>query len=435
MSALQPDMARHIEDNFDEYTYDMFMYNMSPDPEEVELFSKWLEVGTTRRLNSFAPVRLCSRDTSATILRADGRELEVLSFSGYNYLGYARHPAVIASARAALERYGLGAASSPIISGNCGAHAELARALVDFFKLPSHGVSLFSSGYAVNLGTIQAFAKPGSQLILDDRVHMSLLDGARLANTKIAYFEHGNMRSLERQLDKHCDGHTRVLVCVESLYSGDGDFGPLAEVVALAKRYDAYTLVDEAHATLVAGASGRGVCEQQGVLGEVDFYVMTFSKAFGGVGGALLAKRSMCQYIDWYAKCRAFSCALDPAVAGGLRRVVELAGSDDGDRRRARLHANVAYLREALREDFDLGLSTSWILTVLYGEERNTVQLNSYLQEQGLDVSPLQFPAVAKGEARLRLFVTSEHTREQLDTAAAILRDAGRRFGFISTGR
>jgi 7-keto-8-aminopelargonate synthetase-like enzyme len=430
MTGIDERMAQHIEDKFSEYTYDMFMFNMSPDPEEMQLFSKWLDVGTARGLNSFAATRLHATSTTATILRRDGKRFDVIDFSGYNYLGYAQHPEVIAAAQAALAKYGLGAASSPIISGTCGVHSELAAALVEFFGLPDHDVSLFSSGYAVNLGTIQAFAKPGSVLILDEYSHMSLLDGAKLSGAKVAYFKHNDMRSLEALLVKHCDGCTRVLVCAEALYSGDGDFGPLAEIVALAKRHEAYTLIDEAHSTLVAG-SGRGVCETAGVLDQVDFYVMTFSKAFGGVGGALLAKRELSRYVDWYAKCRAFSCALDPAVAGGLRRVVELAGSPDGDQRRARIHANVAYLRELLADDFELGTSASWIVTVYYGDERKTVTLNSDLQERGLDVSPMQFPAVGKGTARLRVFVNSEHTQAQLEQTAKILREAGEKFDFL----
>lgn len=430
MTDIDEQLAKHIEDKFAEYTYDMFMFNMSPDPEEMHLFSKWLDVGTERGLNSFAATRLHGTSTTAQIHRRDGKQLDVIDFSGFNYLGYAQHPEVIAAAQAALTKYGLGAASSPIISGTCGVHSELAKAIVEFFGLPDHEVSLFSSGYAVNLGTIQAFAKPGSVLLLDEYSHMSLLDGARLSGAKIAYFKHNDMNSLEALLRKHCDGSTRVLICAEGLYSADGDFGPLAEIVALAKRHEAYTLIDEAHSTLVAG-TGRGVCEMAGVLGQVDFYVMTLSKAFGGVGGALLAKRALSRYVDWYAKCRAFSCALDPTVAGGLRRVVELAGSEDGDRRRSRIHANVAHLRELLADDFDLGTSTSWIVTVIYGDERKTLELNSSLQERGLNVSPMQFPAVSKGTARLRVFVNSEHTPAQLEQAAGILRDAGRQFGFL----
>ncbi len=423
-------LVEHIKENFEEYTYDMFMMNMSLEPEEMELFHTYLQVADDKNLNSFEAYRTGGQKSIVDVRRLTGEKMKLLNFSSYNYLGFSYHPEVIKAAQEAVAIHGLGASSSPVISGSYEVHKQLEQRLVDFFNLPDRSVSLFSSGYSVNLGTIQAFVKQGSCVLLDRSAHMSLLEGAKLSGAKIAYFDHNDIEDLERQLQKHCDPYTRVLVCVEGVYSADGDYGAVADVVRLAKQYGAYTLVDEAHSTLIAGENGRGVSEEQGVLEDVDLYVMTFSKAFGGVGGALYAKTAISRYINWYAKCRMFSCALDPAVTGGMVKVLELASGDEGAKRRARLKENADYLRSLLRGRVDLGKSESWIVTVTYGKDKKTLSLNDYLQRKGLDTSILQFPAVPKNEGRIRMFVSSEHTKSQLEEAASIILDAAEQFNF-----
>ena len=190
-------------------------------------------------------------------------------------------------------------------------------------------------------------------------------------------------------------------------------------------------MVDEAHSALIAGENGRGVCEMQGVLEDVDLYVMTFSKAFGGVGGAVYAKKNIVNYINWYAKCRMFSCALDPAVTGGMVKVIELAGTPLGYERRARLHGNAAYFRNLLKGKVNLGVSDAWVVIVNFGSEKKTLALNDYLQKTGLDTSIIQSPAVPKNDARIRMFITSEHTQEQLAKAAEIILSAADKFDFL----
>lgn len=182
----------------------------------------------------------------------------------------------------------------------------------------------------------------------------------------------------------------------------------------------------------VAGPTGRGVAEAAGVLADIDLLVVTFSKAFGGVGGAVIARSELARYISWYAKCRMVSCALDPAVTAGVARAVRIAMSGEGQARRERLVRAAARLREQLGPRVDLGLSESWIVTVVYGEEMLTIRLLDFLQRKGLDVSVMQFPAVPMGEARIRLFVTSEHDDEQIDRAAALVIEAAESFGFAT---
>jgi glycine C-acetyltransferase len=336
---------------------------------------------------------------------------------------------VIEAAKEALDRFGLGACSSPVQAGTLEVHRRLESRLVDFVGLPDRGVSLFSSGYAVNTGTISALMRKRDHIVVDRSAHMSILEGAQLSRAKLHVFEHNDVADLRRILEE-IGRSSRVLVCTEGVFSADGDFGNLREIVPLAKAYGARVLIDEAHSFLVAGAKGRGVSEEHGVLEDVDYIVLTFSKAFGGVGGALVAHRDVARYVNWYARCRMFSCALDPAVAAGVAVGIVLAGSEDGAIRRVRVRDNAAYLRSLLAGKVPLGRSESWIVPVIYGNERRTIPLADYLQREGLEGSVMEFPAVPMGEARIRLFVTSEHEKQHLERAAAIILRAADKFGF-----
>ncbi len=431
MSTTDEVMSKHLQDHFSEYTYDMFMMNMSSELEEMDLFSEWVEILNKKNLYTFEAIRSAAQKTEIDLTRQNGEKVHIINLSSYNYLGFSYHPEVIAAAQEAVGKYGLGASSSPVISGTYSIHKQLEQALEKFFGLPDRGVSLFTAGYSVNLGAISAFIKPGNYVIMDEASHMSIIEGAKLSGGEILYFKHNNMDHLEEHLKKTCDGFTRVLICMEGVYSGDGDYGNVKGVVKLAKQYGAYTLVDEAHSALIAGENGRGVCEEQGVLEDVDLYVMTFSKAFGGVGGGVYGKKSIINYMNWYAKCRMFSCALDPAVTGGMTKVVELAGSEIGMARRNKLKSNASYFRKLLSGKVNLGECDSWVVIVNFGNESKTLQLNDYLQKTGLDTSIIQFPAVPKGEARIRMFITSEHSEEQLNKAADIILKAADKFDFL----
>jgi 7-keto-8-aminopelargonate synthetase-like enzyme len=417
---------------YESLTYDMFVHSLSQELTEVNTFAAWMDSARKDGIYAFESPRLTGQRAEVEILRETGETLRALNFSSYNYLGFCQHPQVLESAKNALYKYGLGAASSPVLSGTFGIHAEFEKALVDFFALPDRGITLFSSGYSANLGTISAIAGPGNHVIMDKACHISIIEGAKLSGATLHFFAHNDPTDLARMLQTLAPLKQRMLVCMEGIYSADGDFGRIRELVQVSKEYGALTLVDEAHSALIAGENGRGVCEEQGVLEEVDLFIMTLSKAFSGIGGALLAKKSVAQYVNWYAKCRMFSCALDPAVTGGMTTCVKLAGGNEGKEARKRIKTNAALLRSLLEGQVELGASATWILTVFYHDELKTLKLNDYLQRNGIDCSTMQFPAVPKNEARIRLFVTSEHTEEHIRKAAEILLKAAEVFSFAT---
>lgn len=434
LAAPPTESSRRDLPGYTTQTYDMFLQSSSREHAESARFFEWVQAVQDDDAYSFEAARLSPQLPEIDVQRTNGTTRRCLNMSSYNYLGYSTHPRVIEAAKDALDRFGLGCASSPVISGTFAIHKRFEQELVEFFGLPGRAVSLFSSGYGVNTGVISSFVKKGHHVVLDRSAHMSIQEGAQLSNATISYFQHNDAAHLEQVLRRVCMDNSRVLVCVEGVYSADGDHGRLHEIVQVAKRYEAAVLVDEAHSVLIAGEHGRGVCEEAGVLQDVDLYVMTFSKAFGGVGGALLAREDIVRYVNWYARCRMFSCGLDPAVTGGLLQVLDLARGSDGKERRLRIRENARVLRAQLHGSVDIGSSDSWIVPVLYGHEQWTLPLNNWLQVEGLDTSIMQFPAVPKNESRIRLFVTSEHSTDQLSRAAEIISRAAQEFGFSRGG-
>jgi len=413
-----------------EFTYDMFLTSLEGEESEITRFSKTVDEAIADGVYAYEVPRLEAQRSEVRAQRPDGLELSLLNFASYNYLGYSHHPLVIEAAKAALDQYGLGACSSPVQAGTLGLHTILEKRLAEFIGLPDIGVSLFSSGYAVNTGTISAVMKRGQHIVIDQSSHMSIVEGAQLARSKVHTFEHNNPDSLDSVLKEIGPDASRVLVCTEGVFSADGDFGALDRIVPVAKSHRADILVDEAHSFLLCGPQGRGVAAMMDVLDQIDYLVVTFSKALGGVGGALIAKRHVARYVNWYARCRMFSAAIDPGVTAGVTRSLELASGADGDAARGRLHKNAALLRTLLKDQVRISKDESWIVPVIFGSETLIVPLSDWLQRHGLEGSVMSFPAVPMNEARIRLFVTSEHSEEQIRRGAALILRCAAEFGF-----
>ena len=432
-----PEAVEAGDGHWSDLTFEHFMTGTGPALDEVEGLDRWRQAMRDDNLQSMFEIPHLSPQTPMVrIPDKNGEVMELLSFASYNYLGYATDPQVLQAAKDALDAYGLGASASPVLTGTMGVHKELEEALVDMMGQPGYGVSLFCSGYSTNLGAISAFLNPGQYLVCDRKAHMSILEGGKLAGAKIRFFDHNDAEDLDRVLNTVDPSRNRTLVAVEGIYSVDGDFGRIDEISEVTKRHGAYLLVDEAHSMLLTGEGGRGVCAEQGVLDKVDMLVMTLSKSFGGVGGALYAPEKLAHYINWYARCRMFSTALDPGVCGGLALATRMTSGEDGERRRARLHRNAEYLRNLLSGRVDVGETHSWIIPLRYGSHTKTAYLSNWLRNHGLEVGVVSYPAVPKDSSRLRLFVTSEHTTEQLDRAAEILLRAADEFDFrIDGGR
>ena len=415
---------------FTEFTLDMFSRSSGRSHSEIKQFNQWRDEIIEADKYTFETPHLTPQDPEISVRRIHGDEHDLVNFSSYNYLGYANHPEVIQAAKDALDTFGLGATGSPVLNGTFDVHKQLEDALTNFYGQEGYGVSLFSSGYGANIGVVSSYIHKGDYVVLDHSSHASLIDGAVMSQGTVKLFRHNDPEFLEKILKRISKENRRILVCVEGVYSTDGDYGNLKDLVAVSKKYGASILVDEAHSLLIAGKTGKGAVEEFDVLSEVDLVIGTFSKSFGGVGGCVYAKKELINYMNYYARSRMFSCALDPAVTGGILKALELAAGPDGDLKRKRIIENADYLRSLLKDKVDIGTSQSWVIPIIFGDERKSLPLGDYLMRLGYDFSIMMFPAVKKNKSIIRAFVTSEHTKEQLDGCAEALIQASKEYKF-----
>jgi len=427
MSKKEPKKNRPL---FTEFTLDMFSRSSGRSHSEIKQFNQWRDEIIEADKYTFETPHLTPQDPEISVRRIHGDEHDLVNFSSYNYLGYANHPEVIQAAKDALDKFGLGATGSPVLNGTFDVHKQLEDALTNFYGQEGYGISLFSSGYGANIGVVSSYIHKGDYVVLDHSSHASLIDGAVMSQGTVKLFRHNDAEFLEKILKRISKENRRILVCVEGVYSTDGDYGNLKDLVAVSKKYGASILVDEAHSLLIAGKTGKGAVEEFDVLSEVDLVIGTFSKSFGGVGGCVYAKKELINYMNYYARSRMFSCALDPAVTGGILKALELAAGPDGDQKRKRIIENADYLRSLLKDKVDIGTSQSWVIPIIFGDERKSLPLGDYLMRLGYDFSIMMFPAVKKNKSIIRAFVTSEHTKEQLDGCAEALIQASKEYKF-----
>ena len=372
--------------------------------------------------------------TSTTVLKQEGNRLtirvceqdthEVVDFGRYNYLGLAHHPEVMEGARKALERFGMSPSASPMSNGVLALHEELSERLERLFGFEK--VLLLSSGYNANMAAITGIMRQEDTVIMDHYCHPSLRDGVAGSTANKKFFGHNSPDSLETRLKRVKNG--AKLVVVEGLYSSEGDRPPLQEIVEVARRYDARVMIDEAHSVGNFGANGGGTSELLGMRDQLDIFMGTFSKTFGGVGGFLGGSRELMEYLAVYGRAYMFSCAISPVITGGLLGAVNVL-EREGPERRRRLEENGRFIRELLvGEGFNIAGSESHIIPIIFGADNYVLDAGAMAWEMGIMPSVMVFPAVPRNASRLRLFINSEHTREELTECVEILKTIYHRF-------
>src|ERR1700757_253639 len=379
-------------------------------------FTHWMRQATFA-VELYEPELLASADARTTI-DYNGRPRSVINLCSYNYLGLANHPEVIAAAQEALKTHGLGACGSPMLSGMTDLHRELERQVARF--LNREDAMLFNSGFGGALGTISGLLRKSDVAILDNRSHLSLRDGAILSRCRTEKFEHNDAASLDTALSRQKG--RRQLVIIEGIYSMDGDFGNLTELLAVAESHGASVFIDEAHSMLACGEHGRGAAEKFEVEERVPLVYGTFSKAFGALGGSVAGSKETLQYLRFYAHPYVYSCALPPVVIAAILKALEL-----GTRQpelRAKLWENADYFHAQLNKlGFDTGASTTYVMPIVIGDRERMYRLGHELRRRGLWVAPVDFPAVPQHRICFRACVTAKHTRADLDEALNILED------------
>ena len=352
-------------------------------------------------------------------LRIGGQTL--LNFASNDYLGLANDPAVREAAIRAVEQYGAGAGASRLVCGSLAPHHALDEALAAFKGVEA--ALSFSSGYASALGALGALLGRGDFVILDQRVHASIVDAARLCGAKLRVFNHNDLDSLEARLKwvraQASARKARALVVTESVFSMDGDHAPLRELATLKERYGAWLMVDEAHAVGLYGARGRGLAAALGVSERIEVQMGTLGKAMGAAGGYLCGSRALVDCLINRARPFLFSTAPVPAAVAAAAAGVRLAQSRTGEERRARLWQNVARLLPAAPARAPTDRSA--IIPIRIGDEARAVAIADALRARGIFLPAIRYPTVARGAARLRLTVTAAHTPADLDQLQAAL--------------
>jgi 8-amino-7-oxononanoate synthase len=394
-----------------------FLAGESKDPLEAPpSFTSWVKA-SGRAGELYEPQMLGTADARTTI-KYDGKALSVINLCSYNYLGLANHPEVIEAATKALRTHGLGACGAPVLSGMTDLHRELEHQIAKF--LGREDAMLFNSGFGGALGTISGLLRKSDVAILDNRSHLSLRDGATLSRCRSEKFEHNDPGSLDTALRRQ-QGR-RQLVIIEGIYSMDGDFGSLKELIDVAESHGASTFVDEAHSMLACGEHGRGAAEKFGVEDRIPLIYGTFSKAFAALGGFVAGSKDTLQYLRFYAHPYVYSCALPPAVVGGILKALEIGIREP--ELRTRLWDNAEYFHAQLRQlGIDTGRSTTYIMPIVIGDRERMYQLGHELRRRGLWVAPVDYPAVPLNRVCFRACVTANHTRADLDEALNILAD------------
>ncbi len=370
-------------------------------------------------------------DQQAPVCHYDGKE--VINLASNNYLGLANHPLLIQAAVEATRLYGVGSGAVRTIAGTMRLHMELEEKIARFKNVEACVV--FQSGFAANAGTVSAILGKEDFILSDELNHASIIDGARLSRATIKVFRHKDVGHCEQLLQELANAPGRKLVITDGVFSMDGDIGPVDKLAALAEKYGAIMMVDDAHASGVLGRNGRGSVDHFAMHGKVDVQVGTLSKAIGSLGGYVCGSKDLIEYLYHRARPFLFSTSHPPSVAATCIAAFDLLEREP--ERILRLWENTRYFQgELKRAGFNIGGVTTPatetpITPVIVGEGRKAMEFSRALFDVGVMATGIAFPTVPEGKARIRLIMTSEHTRAQLDQALDKLERTAKGLGIL----
>src|SRR6187549_1171483 len=352
---------------------------------------------------------------------------QVVNLSSNNYLGLTTHPKLRERALDAVREFGVGSGSVRSIAGTMSIHMELERRLADFKH--TEAVVVFQSGFAANAGTVAAILTKDDVVISDELNHASIIDGCRLSRATVKVFPHKDVEAA-RRIITGLPADQRKLLITDGVFSMDGDLGPLPALCQLAEATGCIMMVDDAHASGVFGANGRGTVDHFGMHGRVDIQVGTLSKAIGALGGYVAGSRTLIEFLYHRARPFLFSTSHPPAVAAACIAALDVLEEEPGIIER--LWENTRFFKAGLKAlGFNTGLSESPITPVIVGDGALAMTLSDQLFEGGVFAQGIAFPTVARDKARVRTIVTATHTREDLQFALDAFAAVGREIGLI----
>ena len=355
------------------------------------------------------------------------RKDELVMFCSNNYLNLSTHRDVVEAAAYAVFRFGTGSGGSRHISGTNNTHLELEKQIAELKD--SEDALIFSSGYLANIAAISALANPlagisvlarpsgkeyGQETVVfsDELNHASIVDGCKIADRKCIRYKHADMYDLSQKLKAYA-ANGKIIV-TDGVFSMDGDIAPLPDIVDLAKKYNAFTIVDDAHASGILGKTGGGTAEHFGISHHIDLQVGTLNKVFGAIGGFIAGNKKICKLLRAISRPYIFSASMPPSVAAGLSAAIKVIRDDDTLRQQ--LFSNIHCFKRLIRKTgiYVNSQFNTPIIPVIIGDEEKTVAISKALYKKGFFIPAVTWPAVPKGKARLRVTLMSQHTQEQI---------------------
>jgi|TARA_R110000737_G_scaffold109050_1_gene141938 glycine C-acetyltransferase len=391
---------------------------------EFRQFSKYIDQhkhNTVQRVSysSSTPIRLVKDNYT-------GEMRNMIYMASNDYLNLSSHPKVKQAGIDAIHKYGTGSGSAPLIGGTTNSHVELEQKIAKFKGCES--AMVYSSGYGSNISTLLSMLDKSDLAIVDELAHASLIDGCK--NTNLKFFRHNDTDYLETILMRFSNDFRTKLIIIDGVYSMDGDIAKLDKIVPLAKKYGAYLMLDEAHATGVLGETGSGTAEHFNLKGQIDIVCGTFSKSLGGVGGFVASNAELINLLRFYSRGYMFSASMTPPTAAAISAAIDIIKSEP--ERRERLWRNIKYFKRKLLElGFNIGQSETAIFPIIIGDDFIVKEMCRDLNDLNIYVNPVIYPAVPRKSSRLRLSLMADHSQKHLDKVLKALEELGKKYKVI----
>ena len=362
------------------------------------------------------------QDTEVLI---DGKP--VLMFGSNSYLGLTNHPKIKEAAIKATERYGTGCAGSRFLNGTLSIHIELEERLADYLKRDA--CLLYSTGFQANLGALAPLANRHDYILIDERVHASIIDATRLSFAKVLKFRHNDMEDLEKMMAR-LDPSVLKFIVVDGIFSMEGDIAKVPDIIRLAKKYNGVTVVDDAHAVGVIGEQGIGTGSHFGLHDSVDIQIGTFSKSFASLGGFIAANHDVIDYLKHTSRSLIFSASMTPASAAAVIAAIDVLQAEP--ERMDYLWDNTNHSMNRLRYlGFEIGHTESPIIPVYIRDNNKTFAFSKMCFDAGLFINPVVSPAVPSEESLIRFSLMATHSTAQIDRAIDIMFDCAIKLGIL----
>ncbi|HBJ77002.1 MAG TPA: 8-amino-7-oxononanoate synthase [Porphyromonadaceae bacterium] len=375
-----------------------------------EKYSTYLEPQKVKEQGFYPYFRSIESEQSSEVI-INGKK--VLMFGSNSYLGLTNHPKVIEAAVEATRKFGTGCAGSRFLNGTLAIHEALEHRIAEFVGKPD--VIVYSTGFQVNLGVVSCITGRNDYILWDELDHASIIEGRRLSFSTPLKFRHNDMADLEKKLQQ-CEPERLKLIVVDGVFSMEGDVADLEGIVALAKKYNASIMVDEAHGMGVFGDHGRGLCNAKGVTNDVDLIMGTFSKSFASLGGFIASDKEVINYLRHTSRSFIFSASATPAAIAAANATLDIMLTEPERIQHLWDLTNYA-LSEFRRLGFEIGKTSSPIIPLFVRDNFKTFSVTKMLFEDGIFVNPVVSPAVSTDSTLIRFSLMATHTKEQLNEA------------------